>query len=249
MKRLIAVFVALVGAQVALAATIGLEWSNLPGAPRNPPAPWPGYVTMRLYIQNGSSSAVQAPITGAIGLVMNAWEDQACTIPANNAVAQVSSSVSIPGWSVASANNNTTLNGLQFAAAFGPDYTVPQGKNYLLDITIKWIDSTPLPQYYLTIDRAASAIIDPVGADYMTNDAIWYDSGFQNTGKSKWGFGNWDGGRWERYDSITGQYVGQAANPLIYYVFPEPGSLTLFIAGAFCVMRRRQVIGVRFRVV
>lgn len=223
----------------AQAVAIGLEWAGNTANPNSYLSSAP--MTMRLYIQNGSSSAGEAPIMQAMGVVINVWQDAACTIPLNNVWYQVSVTPLIPGWHVDPANENTDLNGLQYAAISGvglsPNWTVPRGKTYLMDISVQWISTTLLPGNYLTINREASVIVDHTGGDYMTNDAIWYSSGFSTAGKSRWGFGNWGGGKWQRYDSSVGHYIGQAANPLVVWT-PEPTSLMLLVVGACAGARR-----------
>jgi hypothetical protein len=195
-----------------------------------------------MYINNPVAAAAERPVIQAIGIVLNAWEDAACTMPASMSLFQVAASSPLPGWSVAPANNNTYLGGLQFAAVAGPNTFFGQGKTYAVDITL----TLAVPgAYYLTIDRAGSALIDNIGADYMTTDEIWYPSGFQTTGKAKWGFGNWGGGKWQRYDAGVGGYVGQSANPLM--IVPEPSSLTLLAASCATVLRRRREAGGRRR--
>jgi hypothetical protein len=219
------------------AVSIGLEFANSPlsqiaSVGINMP------IDLNFYIQNGAPAPAQAPITQAIGFVVNAWVDAACTIPADNAVVQTSSAALLPGWAVDPTNNNTYLNGLQFAAVSGPNFTVPQGKTYMFSMALAVVDPGPSFRFYITIDRLSSAIIDNTGGDYMTNDAIWYDTGFATAGKAKWGFGNWAGGAWSRYDGVTYQTYSQNANPLILDI-PEPSCVMLLVAGAFLLMRRR----------
>lgn len=243
-KVLVSAIAVLAMAGIVNAAAIGLEWAGNTATATSEPTEPNMPITAQFYLQGGGTAAAQPTLSG-IGLVLNAWLDPAATIPANGVVFQTSATPLIPGWATAAANNNTDLNGLQFAAANGPDYQTPVGKTYLMDITLQYTDPTPPPQYYITIKRdidptqTSSVIFDQSGADFITAGDNWVDDG-SNLGKAKWSFGNWGGSAWFEIDYYGNPVPGteRPANPLIL-VTPEPASLALLVLGGFAALRRR----------
>jgi hypothetical protein len=233
----VAVIATLVVTTAVQGVVIGWEWAGSPDS-RVAVADAGTPITARFYINNPLASFAQRPVIQAIGLVLNAWQDEACLIPADMTLMQVSVSTSLAGWIPAPVNNNTYLNGLQFAALYGPNTYFGQGKTYAVDVALQWASALPSAPVYITTNRAASALIDNTGADYMTNDEIWYPSGFETAGKAKWGFGNWGGGAWSRYDEVTYSTYFQNANPLILDI-PEPSSVMLLVIGAVAAYRKR----------
>lgn len=226
--RLSAAFLILACASVVHAVVVGMEWRDTPlqTIQALPSAD----TTMRFYLANGSSVPSQAPKLSAVGLRIEAWQDAACTVPADGLL-QVATVADLPGWSVHSANTNDEFNDHQFAVVSGPDTTIAQGKAYVMDITARWLGTPAISRYYLTVNRRDSVLIDYTGLDYMNTDYAWFPSGFETAGRSRWGFGNWGGGKWERYDSATSSYIGQAANPLILDIVPEPASVIMLLVG------------------
>jgi hypothetical protein len=241
-KVLVSAIAVLMIAGAANATLIGLEWQNVAG-PATAPTAVNTPVVAQFYMSNGPAGI--NPTLAGIGLVLNAWEDAAATIPANGVVFQTSSAPLIPGWATAAANNNSDLNGLQFAAANGPNFTPPDGKTVLMNISLQYTDATPLPQYYITIKRditggTSSAIFDNTGADYMTNNNIWdARAGYADSyGAEYWAFGNYGNPGWARFVKGAGEVGQTTANPLIL-VTPEPASLALLALGGFAALRRR----------
>lgn len=242
-KVLVSAIAILMIAGAANATLIGLQWADNAGqssaatAPNTP-------VTAQFYMTNGATGA--NPTFGGIGLIINAWADAAATIPVDSTLFQVGVSTPIPGWSVAGANQNADLNGLQFAAVAGPNYTPAKGKEVLMDISIQYTGNpAPGTQYYLTIKRdlsptgTTSVIVDPTGADYVNNDAIWdARPGYADAyGAAYWAFGEWGNPGWSRF--VKKDQVGQlGANPLVLLT-PEPSSLALLVLGGFAALRRR----------
>jgi hypothetical protein len=228
-------------AGAANATLIGLEWADTPGQSSNPIAPNTD-ATVQMWMSNGSLSGDDLPTFGGIGLIINAWADPACTVPAND-LFQVSVNPLVPGWIVAPANQNEQLNDLQWAAVFGPDHTPGVGKEVLLQVNIQYFTATPLPEYYLTIKRditpiaTSSVIFDASGGDYVTTDSLWDSRYAEAYGASYWAFGDWGNRGWSRI--VKGTEYGQPeANPLIL-VTPEPASLALLALGGFAALRRR----------
>lgn len=235
-KVLVSAIAVLAMAGIVNATAIGLQWQGNPAqatpevAPNTP-------TTAQFYVQHGAAAG--APTLTGIGLYFTAYEDAALTILADG-LHQVSSTPTIPNWVVASTNRNGQLNNVatQFASANGDPYAVPVGQNFVMDIAFSYDDPTPPAAYYNVINRAVSSIFDNTGADYMNNDAIWYDSNLTASGKARWGFGNWGGGAWSRFDSGTYTTYQQAANPIILTT-PEPSALALLVLGGFAAIRRR----------
>lgn len=227
----------------AHAIAIGLEWADNPANPISARVPPNAPVKARFYLANGSANAAEHPRIREIALRINAWENAACTIPANMRVLQVSASALLPGWRVAPVSNNSALNGPQLAAIAGPVTRIPQGKTYAMDITFQWASDRPMPYYYLTISRDGLSVIDGNGGNYLKKDTLWSPSGFSNAGKAKWGFGNWGGSKWLKYDSATGDYLGQTVNPLLLHTEPKPNAMMLAWAGVMGVGTRRPVLG------
>jgi hypothetical protein len=101
------------------AVSIGLERAGTPGSAVSPGVFPDTAILARFYIYSPVTAAARRPVMETIGIVLNAWENAACTIPASMSVFQVSATSALAGWSAAAANSNSALGGLQFAAVNG----------------------------------------------------------------------------------------------------------------------------------